>query len=80
MRELRGWLITLLFIVMAWVILFGTAGYAVDIPADEPPDAFGVGPMYLLPLVFLLLMITGSWLSAALIRACALVFQSIIRP
>ena len=78
MRELLGWLVTFSIIVVAWVILFGMANYATHIPADEPPGAFGVGPMYFLPFAFLLLIMSGFLVLAALIRAFVLIYRFIM--
>lgn len=73
MRELLGWLTAVVVIGLGWVGLYEMAAFATPIPADEPPGAFGVDPMYLLALAFPLALLSGSWLLAATIRGLIVV-------
>jgi hypothetical protein len=79
MREVLWWLVALILIGLGWAGLYEMAAFATHIPVDEPPGAFGVGPMYLLGLAFPLALLSGAWLLAAVLRVLVLLVGSFLR-
>ncbi len=79
MREFMGWVAALVVIGLGWPGLYAMAAAATHIPVDEPPGAFGVGPMYLLGLAFPLGLLSGAWLLAGSIRVLVMLVQSFRR-
>lgn len=79
MRELLWWLFALMLTGSSWVGLYEMAAFATHIPVDQPPRAFGVGPMYLLGLAFPLALLSGSWMLAAVIRLLVVIVRAFLR-
>lgn len=67
-RELCFWAIATVILAVLWAGLFLLAYTTIQLPPDEPPEAFGVDGLQFLPIILVLTLLTGTFGLAAVAR------------
>ena len=79
MRELKKWGVVALTLAALWAVVVVLARTIVYIPPNEPPDAFGIAPVWFMLAMAVLMPCSATFLIAGSMRGLFLLARTTLR-